>query len=86
MTIASVGTGVMGIGAGRTDSLPMPGLALDDVWRRTGRLDCGPAHAQCHGATVHHMGWGELNATAVFKVFEVMAGMAPDASAARAAG
>lgn len=27
-----------------------------------------------------------LNATAVFKVFEVMAGMAPDASAARAAG
>lgn len=38
------------------------------------------------GATVHHMGWGELNATAVFKVFEVMAGMAPDASAARAAG
>jgi hypothetical protein len=32
------------------------------------------------------MGWGELNATAVFKVFEVMAGMAPDASAARAAG
>lgn len=30
--------------------------------------------------------WGELNATAIFKLFEVMTGMAPDASAAKAAG
>lgn len=30
-----------------------------------------------------NMGWGELNATAIFKVFEVMAGMAPEAGAAK---
>lgn len=27
---------------------------------------------------VQNMGWGELNATAIFKVVEVMAGMAPE--------
>lgn len=31
----------------------------------------------------HHMGWGEENASAIFKVFEVMAGMAPEAGAAK---
>ena len=32
-----------------------------------------------------NMGWGEENASAIFKVFEVMAGMAPEAGAARPA-
>lgn len=30
-----------------------------------------------------NMGWGELNASAIFKVFEVMGGMAPEAGAAK---
>lgn len=30
-----------------------------------------------------NMGWGELNATAIFKLFEVMAGIAPEAGAAK---
>ena len=32
-----------------------------------------------------NMGWGEENASAIFKVFEVMAGMAPEAGAAKSA-
>ena len=30
-----------------------------------------------------NLGWGELNVSAIFKVFEVMAGMAPEAGAAK---
>ena len=30
-----------------------------------------------------NMGWGELNATAIFKVFEVMAGMASETGATK---
>jgi 3-hydroxyisobutyrate dehydrogenase-like beta-hydroxyacid dehydrogenase len=30
-----------------------------------------------------NMGWGELNATAIFKLFEVMTGIAPEAGAAK---
>ena len=30
-----------------------------------------------------NMGWGELNTTAIFNVFEAMAGMAPKAGAAK---